>query len=289
MRETITTRQFETKIHQPFDLHMHSTCSDGGEAPADVIEFAAAQGMTLAALTDHDGVAGVKEAVEAGKRFGVRVLPSIEMDTEWQHELHILGLDLDVDDANLQNALETARKRRVERNAEIVRRLETAGYGVERNMSRKIEVATRLHIALALVKGGYAENLHGAFRDYLRRGKPGYYAVERFSPEEVISLIRGAGGVPVWAHPTHGNPNLHSLAEKLQSMGVLALEAYHPSIGEGDSDTLVSIARQKGLIVTCGSDYHGANRPDVTIGQTWRDIPVLNECRAFFEARPVRE
>ncbi len=288
MQETITAQQIETKIHQPFDLHMHSVCSDGADTPAGVIEAAAARGMTLAALTDHDGVAGVKEAVAAGARLGVRVLPSLEMDTEWPHELHILGLDLDVGDADLQNALETARKRRVERNAEIVRRLEAAGCSVEPYLSRSVEVATRLHIALALVRGGYADSLHGAFSEYLRRGKPGYYTVERFSPEEVISLVRGAGGVAVWAHPTHGNPNLHSLAEKLQSMGVTGLEAYHPSISAGDSDTLVSIARQNRLIVTCGSDYHGANRPDVAIGQTWRDVPVLNECRAFFESRPVR-
>lgn len=288
MQTNMTKPKATTGIHQPFDLHMHSVCSDGGDVPARVIEIAAAQGVTLAALTDHDGVAGVKEAVAAGKNTGVRVLPSIEMDTEWPHELHILGLDLDVDDMNLQNALETARKRRVERNAEIIRRLEAAGYEVERNMSRKVEVATRLHIALALVRGGYADSLHGAFQSYLRRGKPGYYTVERFSPEEVISLIRGAGGVPVWAHPTHGNPNLHALAEKLQSMGLMGLEAYHPSISGGDSDTLVSIARQSGMIVTCGSDYHGANRPEVMIGQAWRDVPALNECRVFFESRPVR-
>ncbi len=289
MQETMITRHIETKIHQPFDLHMHSICSDGGETPTRVIETAAAQGVTLAALTDHDGVTGVKEAVAAGKQNGVRVLPSIEMDTDWPHELHILGLDLDVDETNLKNALETARRRRVERNAEIIRRLEAAGYDVARHMSRKVEVATRLHIALALIRGGYADNLHGAFKAYLRYGKPGYYTVERFTPQEVISLIRGAGGVPVWAHPTHGNPNLHALAEQLGAMGLMGLEAYHPSISGGDADTLVSIARQNGLIVTCGSDYHGANRPEVMIGQTWRDVPALNDCRAFFEARPVRD
>jgi predicted metal-dependent phosphoesterase TrpH len=288
MKTNTTIQRSKDRIHQPFDLHMHSLCSDGGDTPTRVIEIAATQGVTLAALTDHDGVAGVGEAVETGKRVGVRVLPSIEMDTEWPHELHILGLDLDVCEANLQNALETARRRRVARNAEILRRLEAAGYDAARHMSRKVEVATRLHVALALVAGGYADSLHDAFKEYLRRGKPGYYTVERFTPQEVIALIRGAGGVPVWAHPTHGNPNLHSLAGKLESMGLMGIEAYHPSIAGGDSDTLVSIARQKGWIVTCGSDYHGANRPEVTIGQTWSEMPVLNECRAFFEARPVR-
>ncbi len=85
--------------------------------------------------------------------------------------------------------------------------------------------------------------------------------MERFTPEEVISLIRGAGGIPVWAHPMHGHPDVHALTDQLKSLGLMGMEAYHPSMSEGEADVLVSIARQKKLLVTCGSDYHGANRP----------------------------
>jgi predicted metal-dependent phosphoesterase TrpH len=271
----------EKNTYAPFDLHMHSRCSDG----ADVIAQAARRGITMAALTDHDCVTGVAEALEAGRRLGVRVLPALEMDCEWRHELHILGLDVDPHEARLEAALETARRRRMERNAEIVRRLCSAGMDIRPHLTREPDVATRLHIALALVRGGFAENAHDAFVRYLRRGGAGYYAVARFSPEEVITLILGAGGAPVWAHPTHGGADVHKLSLQLKSYGLMGLEAYHPSMSEGESAVLVSIAAQNGLLVTCGSDYHGANRPEVTPGQTWRDTPQLRESRRFFESR----
>lgn len=278
-----------TKKCGSIDLHMHSRCSDGSDAPADVIQQAAQRGVTLAALTDHDCVTGVGEALEAGVKVGVRVLPALEMDCEWPHELHILGIDVDVKEAGLSAALETARQRRAVRNEEIVRRLCTAGMDVRPYLMRKTDVATRLHIALALVKGGYAENAHDAFVRYLRRGGAGYFAVQRFAPDEVIALILGAGGVPVWAHPTHGNPDLHKLALRLRRCGLAGVEAYHPSMSEGESAVLSSIAAQNGLLVTCGSDYHGANRPEVVPGQAWRDTAQLRECRAFFESRPERQ
>lgn len=274
---------------QPFDMHLHSSRSDGTDSPAEVIARAASLGVTLAALTDHDSVAGVPEALAAGKRVGVRVLPALEMDTEWPHELHILGLDVDIEEPRLFEALQTARDRRVVRNDEIVRRLTEAGADVNPFLERDESVATRLHFALALVAGGFAADIKDAFRRYLRRGCAGYYTVERFPPKQVISLILGAGGVPVWAHPTHGSPNLHALTEELAGYGLMGLEAFHPSVSEGESEVLVSIARQKGLLVTCGSDYHGSNRADVVPGQAWRKCAALEETRAFFDARPVRE
>lgn len=283
-------KQSEQKkeTHTPFDLHLHSNCSDGFDAPARVVEQAAECGVTLMALTDHDNVSGVIEAMHAGDRLGLRVLPAIEMDTEWSHELHILGLDIDIFEPELVRALEQARTRRGLRNNEIAERLKSAGYDILPFLNGGTEVATRLNIAIALVAGGFAESTRDAFVRFLRKGCPGYFAVERFTPEEVISLIRGAGGIPVWAHPMHGHPDVHVLTDQLKSLGLMGLEAYHPSMSEGEADVLVSIARQQKLLVTCGSDYHGANRPGVVPGQTWREHPVLRECRAVLEARPVR-
>ncbi|HWQ06658.1 MAG TPA: PHP domain-containing protein [Feifaniaceae bacterium] len=274
---------------EPFDLHLHSVCSDGTDTPAGVIERAYKAGVTLAALSDHDCITGVPEALAAGKRLGVRVLPALEMDCEWPHELHILGLDVDIDESGLRSALETARKRRVIRNNEIIRRLKLAGIEIELYLNREVDVTTRLHLALALVQGGFAGSAREAFTRYLNRGKPGYFTVERFSPEQVIGLILGAGGVPVWAHPMHGNPDPHKLSALLRGYGLMGLEAFHPSVSEGEGALLVSIARQSGMLVTCGSDYHGANRTDVVPGETWRRCAMLEEARAFFEARPARE
>ncbi|MEA5049138.1 MAG: PHP domain-containing protein [Eubacteriales bacterium] len=281
-------KQYLSEGNEPFDLHLHSSRSDGSDAPADVIANAVRRGITLLALTDHDGVGGVPEAVRAGEALGARVIPAIEMDTEWQHELHILGLDIDIYEPRLTQALNQARARRSVRNAEIVSRLKRAGYDIRPYLAGGTETCTRLNIALALVAGGFASGTKDAFLRFLRKGCPGYYTAERFTPEEVIALIRGAGGVPVWAHPMHGHPDPHKLALQLQEYGLMGLEAYHPSMTEGDAEILVSIARQNGLIVTCGSDYHGANRPEVSPGQTWRNNAVLSQCRAFFEERPVR-
>jgi predicted metal-dependent phosphoesterase TrpH len=278
----------KTETQTPFDLHLHSNCSDGFDAPARVVEQAKECGVTLMALTDHDSVSGVPEALQAGDRLGLRVLPAIEMDTEWPHELHILGLDIDIFEPVLVRALEQARTRRGIRNNEIAQRLKSAGYDILPYLNGGTDVATRLNIAIALVAGGFAESTRDAFVRFLRKGCIGYYAVERFPPEEVISLIRGAGGIPVWAHPMHGHPDLHALTAQLKSFGLMGLEAYHSSMSEGEGNVLVSIARQQKLLVTCGSDYHGANRPGVLPGQTWREHAALRECRAALEARPVR-
>ena len=285
----MTQTETQNTMKQPFDLHLHSKCSDGSDSPSEVISRAASLGVTLAALTDHDCVTGVTEALTAGKSLGVRVLPALEMDTEWPHELHILGLDVDIAEPRLSAALETARQRRIERNGEIIRRLRIAGVEIEPLLNRDGGVATRLHFALALVAGGFAETAREAFTRYLHKGRPGYFAVERFTPEQVIALILGAGGVPVWAHPMHGNPDPHKLSALLRGYGLMGLEAFHPSISEGEGALLVSIARQSGMLVTCGSDYHGLNRAEVVPGQTWRACAALEESRAFFESRPTKE
>ena len=275
--------------NSPFDLHLHSNCSDGSDTPSEVMRTAAKRGITMLALTDHDNVSGVPEAMEEAERIGIRLLPAIEMDAEWPHEMHILGLDIDIEEERMRDALVLALARRERRNEEIAARLKAIGCDISPYLPREIGTATRLNIALALVKGGFAADTKEAFGKLLRKGCPGFYQVERFSPEKIIQFIRGAGGVPVWAHPLNGHPDPHKLAPQLKELGLIGLEGYHPSLSEGDSTVLVSIARQLDLIVTCGSDYHGAHRPEVQPGQTWRDIPALNECRALFESRPVRK
>ena len=279
----------EQKIKQePFDLHLHSNCSDGSDTPAQVVRAAAQRGITMLALTDHDNVLGVPEARAEAASLGIRFLPSIEMDAQWPHEMHILGLDFDIEEPRMQQALAIALARRGERNQEIVNRLLKVGCDIRAHLGGEIGAATRLNIAIALVKGGYAADTKEAFAKYLRKGCPGFYTVERFTPEEIIQLILGAGGIPVWAHPMNGHADPHKLAPMLKKLGLMGMEGYHPSLSEGDSVVITSIARQMGLIVTCGSDYHGDHRPDVVPGQTWRDNALLRETRAFFDARKQR-
>lgn len=175
--------QTEQKNREPFDLHLHSNCSDGSDTPEEVVRAAAARGLTLIALTDHDNVGGVPAAMNAAENSGIRLLPSIEMDAEWPHEMHILGLDIDLDEPRMKDALAVAFRRRGARNREIVERLIRIGCDVRPYLEGDIAAATRLNIALALVKGKFAADTREAFAKYLRKGCPGFYTVERYTPE----------------------------------------------------------------------------------------------------------
>ena len=264
---------------------MHSNYSDGADTPVQAVEKAVANGLTLMALTDHDTMAGVPEAVAAGRERGIPVLPALEMDTNWTSEVHILGIDVDPSNPALNEALTIAKERRDRRNAVICEKLRTAGYDIAPYVVQSAGNVTRLHLAMALVKGGFAKDVGDAFARFLKRGCVGYYTVERFSPEEVIHLIREAGGVPVWAHPFHAKGNLSELLLRFADAGLMGVEAFHPSASPGQSRALVGMARQNNLLVTCGSDSHGAHRPEATIGCTWKDTPELDATWRYFMER----
>ena len=260
-----------------FDLHTHSIVSDGTAQPREVVEHALREKVRLLALTDHDSILGVAEAVEAGKALGVPVLPAVEMDNEWRHELHIIGLDVDPNNLTLLRALEIARDRRERRNRIIYSRLKEAGYDVQPLVGRPESTTTKLHIAHALIKAGYASDVRDAFAKYLRQGQVGYYTEPRFTPQQVIDIIHLADGLPILAHPCHIRDNPHGLIRELCDMGLMGLEAYYPSSSQRQTDMYVSLARQYHMLVTCGSDFHGDNRPGVEVGCAWRRTSVLEE------------
>jgi predicted metal-dependent phosphoesterase TrpH len=260
-----------------FDLHTHSIVSDGTATPSEIVRMAARAKIRLLALTDHDNMMGVPEAVKAGKEYGVPVLPAVEMDNEWRHELHIIGLDVDPDNPTLVRALEIARERRERRNKIIYSKLKEAGYDVQPLVNRPESMTTKLHIAHALIKAGFANDVRDAFARYLRPGTPGYYTETRFTPQQVIDLIHVADGLPILAHPCHIRDNPHGLIRELYDMGLMGLEAYYPSSTQRQTEMYVSIARQYRMLITCGSDFHGDNRPGVPIGCAWRNVPALEQ------------
>lgn len=260
-----------------FDLHSHSSVSDGTFTPTEVVEAAAKEGVRLLALTDHDNIGGVAEAVEAGTRIGLPVLPAVEMDNEWHHELHIIGLDIDPLHPTLLKCLEIARERRERRNLIIYDKLKQAGYEVESVIDRPATRTTKLHIAQALIRIGAAADVRDAFAKYLRPGQVGYYAEKRFTPKQVIDMIHIADGLPVLAHPCHIRDNPHALVRELTDLGLMGIEAYYPSSTPRQTAMFVSLAHQLGLLITCGSDFHGANRPGVALGCAWRDVADLNK------------
>ena len=259
-----------------FDLHTHSDHSDGTYAPAEIVRFAARGHIDLLALTDHDCISGVPEAMAAGQEEGVRVIPGVEFDNEWHHELHILGLDVDMDHPVLIRAMEVARERRDRRNEIILSRLDAAGIEVRSFMRTGQTATTKLHIAHAIIAAGYATEVREAFMKYLRPGTPGYYTEKRFTPEQVLEIIHRSDGVPVLAHPCHIRENLHGLVRELVSMGLLGIEAYYPANTPRQTELYISLAHQYRLLATCGSDFHGKNRPGVPVGCAWRESRELD-------------
>lgn len=268
-----------------FDLHTHSRCSDGTYTPAALVREAAEADIRLMALTDHDTMNGVAEAIETGRGLGVTVLAGVEFDCAWPQELHILGLGLDMENQALRAALDAAHERREARNDAMLSQLLGAGYDVRPHMGQTYGSVTRLHMALAIKDAGYAASARAAFDTFLRPGQVGFvagYRESRIPPAEAIRVIRGAGGLAVWAHPMNVPVNPHSMVKLLAAEGLEGIEAFHPSATEGQAALLVSLAAQHKLFVTCGSDFHGANRPGVSLGCTWRGSAPLQTTFAYF-------
>lgn len=267
------------------DLHCHSVYSDGTCTPSELVCIAAKSKICLFALSDHDTMEGTNEALAEGKRNGVVVLPSVEFDTESPFEMHILGLDVDAAHSEFALALKTLQKRRVQRNEKILKLLEGHGYCIRPYFKESKGNTTRLHIAKAIVEAGYAGTVTEAFIAFLNPGKPGYYHEPRFTPEQVIALIKKAGGIPVLAHPCHIHANVTKVVHELVAMGLMGLEAYYPASTVRQTELFLSLAAQRGLIVTCGSDFHGGNRQGTPIGCAWRDVPCLHATAELLLAR----
>lgn len=266
-----------------FDLHMHSIYSDGEDTPAALVEKASRAGLALMALSDHDSIQGVPEALLAGKALGVAVLPAVELDTEWSEEVHMLGYGMDLSAPRLLSHLQDTARRRDERNEAILDKLTAIDMDVRPLMRRGAGATTRFDIALALVAGGYVKSAPEAFARYLEPGLPAYVKPDlRPTPTEAIALIRAAGGVPVLAHPCHLKGNPHALIRQLATNGLMGLEVYYPSSTPGQTALFQSLAVQYDLMQTAGSDYHGEKRRNVALGSSWQNVPALMETFAFF-------
>lgn len=260
-----------------FDLHIHTDYSDGTCTPEQIVHMAARAKLSMIALSDHDTVSGVREAMACGEQCGVKVIPSVEFDNEWVHELHIMGLDIDLEHPVLLRAMEVSRERRDKRNAIILNRLKENGMDLEPFMKGGKSATTKLHIAQALIRAGYATEVKEAFAKYLRPGTVGYYTEKRFTPQQVLEIIYRADGIPVLAHPCHIRDNFRGLLRELVQMGLLGIEAFYPTNTERQTEIYLSVARQHDLVVTCGSDFHGANRQGVPLGCAWRENQSLEK------------
>ena len=246
----------------PSDLHIHTTFSDGRDTPEEIVEAAKAAGLRYIAITDHDSVEGVTELYESG-RYGsgsLRIIPGVGFSvSDAQREVHILGYNIDIYDAGLQEKLEEISEARWTRFTEIVELLN--GLGCE---SGETEVLTdegmckavgRSHVARVLVKKGYFDTIRACFDQLLLRGRPAYVPHLRLSSEEMIQLIRAAGGIPVLANPKEAGDE--QLIDTLVEQGLQGLEVFYPSYDQQDVRHYLDVAQKHGLLVSGGSDYRG--------------------------------
>ncbi len=270
------------------DLHLHSTASDGRLSPAELVRKAAAEGLAVIALTDHDTVGGIAAAVEATQAFRtLRLIPGIEISTDIaEGEVHILGYFIDYTDVNLLAALEKMRNSRWERGRAMVIRLGELGCPLD--WERVLEIAGdgtigRPHIAQAMLENGYVKSFQEAFEKYIGYDCPAYVEREKVTPPGAVEMVIKAGGLPVLAHPLTV-PEPEKMAARLKKTGLIGIEAHYKSYTAEDIERLVNIANQHNLIATGGSDFHGINADTETlIGGV--ELPEKSVERLFALAR----
>jgi predicted metal-dependent phosphoesterase TrpH len=249
------------------DLHAHSTASDGALAPAAAVRAAHAAGLSAFALTDHDTLAGIAAAQAEADTLGLRLVPGVELSVHrGSDEVHVLGLHIRDVDA-LQLRLETFRGFRRTRAEQMVTKLNAAGVPVsfESVLEQSAGGAIgRPHVARALVAGGWVKDLREAFDRWLGAGKPAYVDKERLDIADGIAMIHEAGGIAVYAHP--GHEGRRETIEPLVAVGLDGVEVRHPSHSREDELRLASLAAFFGLVVSGGSDWHGAMQGGRVLG-----------------------
>lgn len=274
------------------DLHTHTTASDGSFAPAELVKMAEKAGLHAIGITDHDTTAGVAEALAAGERLQLEVVPGVELSVNHQRlgSLHILGYWIQPGHPDLAGRLEDIRGGRGKRNQKILARLAELGCPLELSEVLQIaggEVIGRPHLAQAMQKRGYVKSTQEAFDLYLARGKPAYMERERMSPEEAVDRIRRAGGVAVWAHPGLiglEEPRLEEEILKLVAAGLSGIEAYYPEHSRETTELLLNLCQRHNLAPTGGTDFHGEVKPELKLGSLEVPAELLEGLQARLPA-----
>jgi predicted metal-dependent phosphoesterase TrpH len=258
------------------DLHSHSTASDGLVEPAAVVEAAHRAGLVALALTDHDTVAGVAAAREAGERLGVRVVAGAELSAHvGSEEIHLLALHLGDVDA-VAGALVRFRDDRVARAEKMVALLNARGVTVTMDDVQREAAGGavgRPHVARAVVAAGGARDVRDAFDRFLGNGRPANVEKPRLDAADAIRLVHEAGGIAVWAHP--GPDARRDRVEPLVAAGLDGLEVLHPRHGAEDEARLGALVDFFGLVSSGGSDWHGTTDGYRVLGQMQVPLAVL--------------
>ena len=255
------------------DLHTHSLKSDGAQTPADVVRTAYAAGLSAMALADHDNIEGVPEAIAEGERLGIEVIPAVELSAQSDTELHILGYFIDIKNKRLNDAMAYALQVRDQRQEDTCRKLNEQGFKITMDELRQEAhgnpVLCRAHFAQIMVRKGYAASVQEAFTKHLSVGCYAYSNRQALTGTEAVSLIREAGGIAVAAHLHLIKMPDEQLKEYLKSLipyGLDGVEGYYTDYTPDMEQRYRKMAKELGLVISGGTDYHGANKPHISIG-----------------------
>lgn len=270
-----------------FDLHCHSTVSDGVLTPTALVTRAHEQGVDVLSLTDHDDMRGLAEAAMAADSLGIRFIPGVEISVTWSgHTVHILGLGIDPENARLLAGLQanrSGRAERAQRMAESLARLGIPGAleGAYAYAGNK-ELIGRTHFARFLVEEGYVKDVKSVFKKYLVKGKPGYVPHEWASLAEAVGWIHAAGGQAVLAHPGRydlGSQRLRQLLAEFRATGGEAIEVVSGSHTADQVPVFARLADEYGLLASSGSDFHAPGEGGRELG---RLQPLPDICRPLW-------
>lgn len=277
------------------DLHCHTLHSDGTDSPERLALLGDEARLTALCLTDHDTLGGIPELLAMQARVKVRLLVGTELSCRFLgRSLHVLGLLVDPLDATFQARLEELRRRREERNTRMLSRLTELGYALtveEVRAHSETPLLSRVHFARALAARGYVRRAPEAFERLIGDDCPGFVPREELHPAEAVRWIREAGGVPVVAHPGRfagsGFRWEEAMAD-LQRLGLEGLEGYYGEYRAAEQKYFVTLAARLGMVVTGGSDYHGAHKPGLRLGTGRGGLQVPDELLELLEMQQTR-
>ncbi|MGC8669045.1 MAG: PHP domain-containing protein [Chthonomonadales bacterium] len=266
------------------DLHTHTTASDGSLSPRELVALASRCGLTAIGITDHDTLDGLPEAEAAARAAGIELVPGVELSVAYPHgRLHLLGYFIEIGSAILNDRLIRLKENRRKRNRQMVERMQRLGLPI--TLEELLHEAGggqigRPHMASLLVRKGAASSIGDAFDRFLADGRPAHVPKDKIHPPEAVQLIHAAGGLAVVAHPDSlglDEADLLRCLQELKTLGLDGLECYYSRYDARQISRLLQIAGALNLLVTGGSDFHGATKPGILLGHVEGDLPAPAE------------
>lgn len=259
-------------MEKHIDLHTHSLKSDGSMTPAEVVREAKKAGLAAIALSDHDTVDGLPEAIAEGEKIGVEVIPAIEFSVQSKTETHILGYFIDYNNPHLKQIIKEVVDLRIERNHVTTQRLNELGFDITIEEVRALapnNFVGRAHFARVLMDKGYTQSVKEGFEKYMSVGKYAYCEKQRLTARDAVELIAECGGISFLAHPhltKLPDDELKEFLAELKSYGLCGIEGYYTDYTPEMQAKYHALAEEMGLMISGGTDFHAAMKPHISIG-----------------------